>query len=547
MKALVRNLTLTLALLVLPAASYSQLAPEWITRVPVGNSLTAGIQGFHVDADGTSYMTGISGPSPNTDITTVSLAPDGTIRWSQTWNSVGSGADQARGIAMGPDNVLYVVGNTPGPQSFANVLVLAYDAATGLLLDTIQYSSAPGTSEFGESIVADSAGNIYISGGTVGDGLDVMTLKFNAAGDLQWRRTWDGPAFAPFSTDVAVKVLLDLTGDLLVLIEGVQSSQHPDYEVVKYAGTNGATRWEANWGVTGFDAPSDMEIDALGDIYVTGLGIDSIDKISTIKLNGSNGQLLWQFYDAVGLDHGVGALFLDGTGGVIIDGNSDPDGDQSNFNNQFYTIKRDALTGALLWTHIYGDTCVGCYDIPSDVGVDSAGNVIVLGSTSSPPFNNDKILLVLDNATGFEINRGLIFHTGSEILSSGSLRFDSAFNVYDGGSVYNADTGAVNMSDTKWTSLVAAGGGIPCADVKSFQARCKAGANGDRLQIRVTLTDTSHSGEMVTVGIDGEPFILEINGNRAQLTIPGSAGSHMIELINPAGCFPPVTPTCQAN
>ncbi|MEP7249841.1 MAG: hypothetical protein ABI787_08700, partial [Spartobacteria bacterium] len=103
------------------------------------------------------------------------------------------------------------------------------------------------------------------------------------------------------------------------------------------------------------------------------------------------------------------------------------------------------------------------------------------------------------------------------------------------------------MSDTKWTSLVAAGGGIPCADVKSFQARCKAGANGDRLQIRVTLTDTSHSGEMVTVGIDGEPFILEINGNRAQLTIPGSAGSHMIELINPAGCFPPVTPTCQAN
>lgn len=232
---------------------------------------------------------------------------------------------------------------------------------------------------------------------------------------------------------------------------------------------------------------------------------------------------------------------------MIIDGNSDPDGDQSNFNNQFYTIKRDALTGALLWTHIYGDTCVGCYDIPSDVRVDPAGNVFVAGSTSSPPFNNDKILLVLDNATGLEINRGLIFHTGSEVLSSGALRFDAAFNLYDGGSVYNADTGAVNMSDTKWPSLVAGGGGIPCADVQSFQARCKAGGGGNRIQIRVTLTDTSHSGEQVTVAIDGEPFIRDINGNRAQLTIPGTAGSHTIELIDPAGCFPPVTPTCQAN
>ena len=42
-----------------------------------------------------------------------------------------------------------------------------------------------------------------------------------------------------------------------------------------------------------------MEIDAAGDVYVTGIGIDFIDKFSTIKLRGSDGQLLWQFYDAL--------------------------------------------------------------------------------------------------------------------------------------------------------------------------------------------------------------------------------------------------------
>src|SRR5689334_21933131 len=72
----------------------AELSPEWVTRVPVGTSLTSGIAGIHVEPDGVSYITGISGPSSNTDITTVSIAADGSIRWSQTWGSPNSGADQ---------------------------------------------------------------------------------------------------------------------------------------------------------------------------------------------------------------------------------------------------------------------------------------------------------------------------------------------------------------------------------------------------------------------------------------------------------------------
>ncbi len=102
----------------LPAALRAELAPGWASRVPLGTALGAGPAGIHVDPDGVSYVTGISGPSSNTDITTVSFAPDGSVRWSQTWNSVGSGADQARGITMGPGGILYVVGNTPGATVF---------------------------------------------------------------------------------------------------------------------------------------------------------------------------------------------------------------------------------------------------------------------------------------------------------------------------------------------------------------------------------------------------------------------------------------------
>lgn len=522
----------------------AELSPEWVSRVPVGTSLTAGPAGIHVDPDGVSYITGISGPSSDTDITTVSFAPDGSTRWSQTFNSGGSNSDQVRGITKSADGILYVVGNTPGPGSFANVLILGYDAATGALLKTIKYSSGPGLSEFGASIVTDSAGNIYVIGGTVGDGPDVMTLKFNSGGILQWRKVWDGTAFPPLDQDAPVKILLDPSGNVLSCITGYMASGHPDYVVVKYAPTNGATLWEATFGVSGGDFPSDMEVDAAGDVYVTGIGIDFIDKYSTVKFRGSDGQLLWQFYDALGFDHSSSGLFLDGVGGVYITGSSDPDGNEGNFNDDFFTVKRDATSGAQLWTHTYGQVCVGCLDVPSDVRVDPDGNVFVVGITSSPPFSNDIILFVLDSATGLETNRGLVFNTGVEILRSGELRFDADFNLFDGGSIYNANTGAIDMTVTKWMSLVTGGGGIPCEDLASFQARCKPSGSSHRLQARVTFTDTSHDGEQVTITIDGQPIPVTVDGRRAQLSIVGEAGSHTFELTNPAGCFPPIVSEC---
>ena len=523
----------------------ADFSPLWISRVPAGTSLGAGPAGIHVDPDGVSYVTGIVGSSSVNDIKTVSFAPDGTTRWSHTYDS-GKSGDQARGIARGPGNLLYVVGNTPGPNDFAQVLILIYDATNGTLLNTIKYSSGPNRSEFGSGVVGDAAGNIYVIGGTTGDGPDVMTVKFNPAGAVQWRKIWDGTGFPPLDLDAPVKILLDPAGNVLSCITGYMAGGHPDYVVVKYAPTNGATLWEATWGVAGGDFPADMEIDAAGDVYVTGIGIDFIDKYSTIKLRSSDGQLLWQFYDALGQDHSASGLFLDGVGGVFITGASDPEGNQSNFNDDFFTVKRDAATGAQLWTHTYGDPCVGCYDVPSDVRADPEGNVFVIGRTSSAPFSNDVILFVLDTATGVEKDRGLVFNTGAEIPTSGALRFDAAFNLFDGGQIYNANTGAVDMTVTKWASLIGGGGGIPCEDVASFQARCKTtGGGAHRLQGRVTLTDTSHSGEQVTISVDGAPNVVTISGNRAQLSINNAAaGEHTLELTDPAGCFPPIVTTC---
>ncbi len=446
----------------LAGPAFAERTPEWTTSLPVGASLSAGLQGVVVDADGASFLTAITGPSSNTDILTAAFSPDGTLVWSDTFNGPGNWHDQSRWIALGPDGVLYVAGNTPGPGSYANLLLLKYDCAAGALLNTIQYSSAPGTSEDGAAVATDAAGNAYVSGGTVGDGPDAMTIRFDASGQLQWRRLWDGPATAPYSLDYVRSIAMDPDGNPVVLIHGVWYSLHPDYVVIKYSAATGAPLWAINWGVSGGDFPVDMELDAAGDVYVTGIGINVNDRYSTIKLRGSDGQLLWQQYDGIGYHNGVAGLALDGLGGVYVTGRIDPDGDRSNSNDNIYTVKRDAESGALLWTHSYGANCLYCFDAPGDVIADSAGNVFVVGTTSSPPYSGDMIQLVLDADTGAERDRGIFSGDPLESASGGFLRFDRAQNLYVGAEFYNGNTGESRVGVMKYASLVGHPGDMNC-------------------------------------------------------------------------------------
>ncbi|MDX1384758.1 MAG: VCBS repeat-containing protein, partial [Thermoanaerobaculia bacterium] len=89
------------------------------------------------------------------------------------------------------------------------------------------------------------------------------------------------------------------------------------------------------------------------------------------------------------------------------------------------------------------------------------------------------------------------------------------------------------------------GGGIPCADTLRFQSRCVAPGGRNRLQVRLTMIDGSHDGEQVTVSVDGDPRVLTIGGNRAQMVINNAApGPHTVELTEPAGCFPKAVRVC---
>ena len=87
---------------------------------------------------------------------------------------------------------------------------------------------------------------------------------------------------------------------------------------------------------------------------------------------------------------------------------------------------------------------------------------------------------------------------------------------------------------------------IPCSDISRFISRCRPGGI---VQAKVVLTNTTHTGEVVMFSIDAVPYPATFAANgRAQIAPSGfGLGSHSVELIDPAGCYPAITVNCATN
>lgn len=382
------------------ACSAQTLTPEWTARFGTVAGRSDTPIAMRVSPSGEVYMAGEAGPSFNRDVLVVKFRADGSVAWSATYDGPAAWHDQARDLALTPDGDVVVVGSTPGPQQFSDMLLLRLDGATGALVWERVYHRGTQISDTALAVAIDGDGNIYAVGQTSGDGADALIVKFDSAGQALWVKSYDGPSSAPYSQDAYRMVRILPGGDVLAVGEANMNDLRTDYVTTRYRAEDGAVVWRSFFGGVGNDAPADVVLDEAGDIYITGLVLDQNNRIGTVKFRQADGSEVWSALDWVGLRDRGRAIALDGAGRVIIAGDSDPDGTQSNFNENIYAVARDAQTGALLWTFLYGDNCVGCYDIVADVAADGAGNVYIAGRTSSAPYVADGILFRLDRATG---------------------------------------------------------------------------------------------------------------------------------------------------
>src|SRR6266496_5114811 len=240
-----------------------------------------------VDGDGNSYITGWSGGANNLhDMTTIKYDPDGNELWVKRYNGSADDNDYAYWLALDGSGNVYVAGQSVETGSDNDITTIKY-APNGDEIWVRHYDGPAHGYDTGQAIAVDADGNAYVTGNhTLATGLECVTLKYSAAGDLLWTASFNGP---DASGGVFISIALDDVASAYVT-GFVFSSGAGDSATVKYD-TNGIEQWAQLYDGPGYssDGAYAIAVDNNHNVaiagYSTGVGTDY--DYTTIKYSES--------------------------------------------------------------------------------------------------------------------------------------------------------------------------------------------------------------------------------------------------------------------
>ena len=428
------------------AVAQAQLQRNWLVRysAPPAGVITQDLpMGMAVDRAGAAYIAGRTmDQGASSQALLVKISPLGQLAWTATYSTPDGlrTTGEGRAVALAHNGDVLVTGLVAGLFGYGDVVLLRYNAADGSLIHASQVDVAYG--DTGWCLAVDAQDNVYVGGGTTGDGSDFLVVKFNAAGQVQWSRSYDGSGLSPYSADFVRRIAVAPDGNVVVTGEAVQGT-HFDYVTIKYNALDGAVLWTNIYNSGGIvdDYPSEIAIDGAGDVYVTGSAGTTTFRYATVKIDGATGAEVWSHTDLAGGSSSAWGLALGPDGGVYITGSSDPDGNHSNFNDNYYTVKRRATDGALEWQALYGGNAIGQYDICNAVAVTPSGRVFVGGRSATAPYTSDALVIEYDPATGAELGRTAIDCAAPELNEIQFMGLDGAERLVVAGLYQNSSTG----------------------------------------------------------------------------------------------------------
>jgi hypothetical protein len=268
----------------------------------------------------------------------------GKQEWDARYNSEIDGNDEARAIAVDDLGNVYVTGKGAGDETRNVCVTVKYDTdGNELWVKEFPEGSVAGDYE-AYAIDVDDLGNVYVTGrGTgTGTGSDIITVKYDTDGNVQWNQRYNNTAV--IGDDEAYAIGIDDLSNVYVAGRSAGYGTGNDYVTVKYD-TDGNELWVQkynNASVNGDDEASALAIDLSGHVIVTGKSVGSGSNYDyfTIKYNGE-GEILWYSrYNGTGngVDAAV-AIAVDDSGSVYVTGSSEGRSDAIDTAKDYVTIK----------------------------------------------------------------------------------------------------------------------------------------------------------------------------------------------------------------
>ncbi|HET6464675.1 MAG TPA: SBBP repeat-containing protein, partial [Nitrospiria bacterium] len=456
----------SLVLTLQPAKSqaYNNMDDDWDSHYSYdGSENSAAVDSaghVAVDDNGNVYVTGASdGSGSGKDYATLKYDPNGNQLWVARYNGPGNDDDVANGIAVDGAGNVYVTGYSTGSGG-ANYdyATIKYDS-NGNQLWVARYNGPGNDDDVANGIAVDGAGNVYVTGYSrgSGSGYDYATIKYDSNGNQLWSARYNGPGN---SKDVANGLVLDSAGNVYVTGGSIGSGTGEDYATIKY-NSSGTQVWAARYNGPGNndDVANVIVIDSTGNLYVTGssIGSGTGEDYATIKYNSSGTQVWAARYNGPGNDDDVGnALDVDDSGNVYVAGYSK--GSNTHYDDHYHgsvndydyaTIKYDS-NGNQSWVSRYDGPGNGD-DIANGVAVDDDGNVYVTGSSLGSGTGED-IATVKYDSDGNESSEDRHNGTGDGDDWGNSITKDHHGHVYVTGVSHDSDHGDKDYCTIKYSN-----------------------------------------------------------------------------------------------
>lgn len=414
-----------------------QFLPSWTAQYNGTANDHDYLQATVVDPVGNVFATGYAKESASGthDYVTVKYDSAGNRIWRAVYDGNAGRDDQACALALDAAGNVYVTGSSQLSSGAGgwDYVTVKYDAS-GNQLWANRYNGSANKDDLASAIAVDTNGNVVVTGKSknASDKFQYATVKYNNAGNQLWLRTYVGSAA---SEDNATAVAVDATGNVYVTGKSKGTLTAFDYATIKYAPA-GTQLWASRYSgdLLKDDNASKVVVDVAGNVYVTGDSeglLGSVD-YATVKYN-SNGVQLWvaTYNGPANKDDQPSNLALDSAGNVFVTGASGVTDTKADYATVKYSPQ-----GQQLWVRRY-DGPIQDDDNATALALDAVGDVYVTGQSKGNSTGYDFATVKYLNADGTQkwIAR---FNSGSGNNDAGmAVGVDRAGSVYVGGQAFN--------------------------------------------------------------------------------------------------------------
>jgi len=371
--------TILITLLVVTKLAFTQPTQQWAYSYNYSLNSCDIPSIMKMDNSGNIYICGTtqqSNPTALPDFLTMKINSSGFLGWMRTYNGTGNDQDIPHALCIDNSGNVYVAGSSVRPVRGWDGVLIKYNSA-GVQQWIQRYDVPEDEYNVFNAMTLDQSGNIYVAGGTGGNGFNVVLIKYDNSGNQQWIARITDPQYFDAGADA---VIADHNGN--IYLSGTNEMTEMNYNLLaaKY-NNSGVRQWIKTFDCR-FEEPTDqyVSVDDANNFYITASGSFNISQscgILTFKYD-SNGNLLWnnRFGYDTARNYAYG-MSLDNSGNIFVSGylaNNNSNGDEMT------TLKYNPQ-GTELWRQLF-TYYAGSYAIAQSQALDKAGNVYVTGWAS---------------------------------------------------------------------------------------------------------------------------------------------------------------------